>query len=218
MNIMCVTWNKVIFYDFLLSVCGSGCIPVEVLVEDLNIWFYRDLLSLILKRTFQELLITFSLFAHKWRSKHTHILQYFWNRRNIFFIVRTYGSVSLYAPYNNPARGMHVLGQHHTPTLLFQSNTRFIGGLAQWWLALHPNEGPSQMDSWTHVSHIQFDRICTPCFSEPNMHTTWEGVGRTHMWKVPWYDTSSRGIVREMPTIEVITHYLSCNLWQHILD
>jgi hypothetical protein len=147
MNIMCVTCNKVIFYDFLLTVCGSGCIPVDVLVEDLNIWFYRDLLSLILKRTFQELLITFSLFAHKWRSKHTHILQYFWNRRNIFFIVRTYGSVSLYAPYNNPARGMHVLGQHHTPTLLFQSNTRFIGGLAQWWLALHSNEGPSQMDS-----------------------------------------------------------------------
>jgi hypothetical protein len=69
MNIMCVTWNKVIFYDFLLSVCGSGCIPVEVLVEDLNIWFYRDLLSLILKRTFQELLITFSLFAHKMEVK-----------------------------------------------------------------------------------------------------------------------------------------------------
>jgi hypothetical protein len=77
MNSMCVTYNKAIFYDFLLTISGSGCIPVVILVEDLNLWFHRDLLSLIVKWTFQELLTTFPLFAHKWRSKHTHILQYF---------------------------------------------------------------------------------------------------------------------------------------------
>jgi hypothetical protein len=82
---MCVTYNKAIFYDFLLTISGSGCIPVVILVEDLNLWFHRDLLSLIVKWTFQELLTTFPLFAHKWRSKHTHILQYFWNRGSTFF-------------------------------------------------------------------------------------------------------------------------------------
>jgi hypothetical protein len=55
---------------FLMVVCGSGCIPTIILVEDLNIWFHRDLLSLIFKWTFQELLIIFLLFVHKWRSKH----------------------------------------------------------------------------------------------------------------------------------------------------
>jgi hypothetical protein len=62
---MCVTCNKAIFYDFLLTVCGSGCIPGVVLAEDIDIWFCRDLLSLIFKWTIQELLIIFSLFAHK---------------------------------------------------------------------------------------------------------------------------------------------------------
>jgi hypothetical protein len=77
MNIMSVTCNRAIFYVFLLTVCGPRCIPTIILVEDLNIWFHRDLLSLIFKWTFQELLSTFPLFAHKWRSKHMHILQYF---------------------------------------------------------------------------------------------------------------------------------------------
>jgi hypothetical protein len=60
---------------FLLTVCRPWCIPIIILVEDLNIWFRRDLLSLILKWTFQELLIIVPLFAHKWRSKHYIIIQ-----------------------------------------------------------------------------------------------------------------------------------------------
>jgi hypothetical protein len=52
MNIMCVTCNKVIFYVFLLTICGPECIPTVILVEDLNIWFRIDLLFLILKWTF----------------------------------------------------------------------------------------------------------------------------------------------------------------------
>jgi hypothetical protein len=60
---------------FLFTVCGPGCIPTAILVKDLNIWFCRDLLSLIFKWTFQELLIIFSLFAHKWRSKHYILTQ-----------------------------------------------------------------------------------------------------------------------------------------------
>jgi hypothetical protein len=47
MNITCVACNKEIFYDFLLTVCESGCISVVIMVEDLNIWFHRDLLSLM---------------------------------------------------------------------------------------------------------------------------------------------------------------------------
>jgi hypothetical protein len=70
MYIMCVTSNNVIFYNFLLTVYETGCIPTVILVEDLNIWFRRNLLSLIIKWTFQKLLIIFPLFAHKWRSKH----------------------------------------------------------------------------------------------------------------------------------------------------
>jgi hypothetical protein len=77
MNFLCVTCNKTNFFILLLTVCRPGCIPGVILVEDLDIWFHMDLLSLIFKWPFQELLITFRLFAHKWRSKHTHILQYF---------------------------------------------------------------------------------------------------------------------------------------------
>jgi hypothetical protein len=74
MNIMCVTCNKTIFY-FLLTLYGPGCIPSVILVNDLNIWFRRDLLSLIFKWTFQELLIIFPLFVLKWRSKHYILTQ-----------------------------------------------------------------------------------------------------------------------------------------------
>jgi hypothetical protein len=55
---------------FLLTVCGSECIPTVILIDDLNIWFRRDLLSVMFKLTFIELLISFPLFAHKWRSKY----------------------------------------------------------------------------------------------------------------------------------------------------
>jgi branched-subunit amino acid transport protein AzlD len=73
MNIMCVTCNKAIF--FLLTVCGPRCISTVILVDDLNIWFRRDLLSLIFKWSLQELLIIFLLFEHKWRSKHYILTQ-----------------------------------------------------------------------------------------------------------------------------------------------
>jgi hypothetical protein len=73
-NIMCVTCNKTVFYVFL-AVYGPKCIPTIILVKDLNIWFHKDLLSLIFKWTFQELLIIFSLFAHKWRSKYYILTQ-----------------------------------------------------------------------------------------------------------------------------------------------
>jgi hypothetical protein len=75
MNIMCVTCIKAIFYVFLLTVYRSGCITTAILVEDLNIWFSRDLLSLIIKWTFQKLLIIFPLFAHKWRPRHYILTQ-----------------------------------------------------------------------------------------------------------------------------------------------
>jgi hypothetical protein len=52
---------------------------------------------------------------------------------------------------------------------------------------------------------------------ECNMHTTWVWVGGTHMWKVLWCETSSKGIVWEMHTIEVVNHYMCCNLLQHVL-
>jgi hypothetical protein len=65
--------NNILY--FWLTVCGLVCIPTVILVENLNIWFHRDLFSLIFKSTFQELLIIFPLFAHKWKSKHYILTQ-----------------------------------------------------------------------------------------------------------------------------------------------
>jgi hypothetical protein len=44
MNIMCVTCNTAIFYVYLLNVCRPRFIPAAILVDDVNIWFHRDLL------------------------------------------------------------------------------------------------------------------------------------------------------------------------------
>jgi hypothetical protein len=85
------------------------------LVEDLNIWFRRDLLSLIFKWTFQELLIIFPLFAHKWRSKyyiltqlknnalmsiieHDAIWILWWSHGNFFYVIIVFTkTMSIYA-------------------------------------------------------------------------------------------------------------------------
>jgi hypothetical protein len=63
--------------NFLLTICGHGCIPTTILVDDLNIWFRRDLFFLNFQmdflRTLNYFLIVYTQMEVRTLCPHTII-------------------------------------------------------------------------------------------------------------------------------------------------